>query len=85
MTKFYKNLKELNDQLTKTAGKPLEELTEQEKANVVLRWALARKIEPKKPISVTIVSVLVMGVIGVFFASLLALTIKWLFVILGVL
>ena len=82
--KFDKNLKELDAQLIKTAGKPLEELTEKEKVDVVMRWALARNMKPKKSIAAMVVYIIAMATIGTFFASLLALAVKWLLAILGV-
>ena len=84
MAKFDKNLKELNEQLLKTAGKPLNELSEAEKADVVMRWALARGMKPKKSIAAVVIYALIVGIVGVFFAGLLSLAIKWLFTILGV-
>lgn len=85
MIKFDKNLKELDKQLLETAGKPLEELTEKEKADVVLRWALARNMKPKKSVAAGVIYILGMGTIVGFFACLLALSVKWLLTILGVL
>lgn len=87
MTKFEKNLRELNDELLQVAGKPLDSLSEKEKENVVLRWALARNAQvPKRnSIPATIIYVLIIGVFGVFLSSLLVLGLKLLLSLLGVL
>ena len=82
---FKDNLTELNEEILLTAGKPLEQLTEEEKQNVVLKWTLARGKKPeKKGVIYYITYFLGSALVIAFISCLMLLVLKWFFTILGV-
>lgn len=85
-SKFDRNLKKLDDELQKVAGKPLDSLSPEEKADVVVRWALARRafISQKDSIVSQILYWLVMAIFGGVLIALLLIVLKWVLTLLGV-
>jgi len=83
--KFKDNLTELNEEILLAAGKPLEQLTEEEKQAVVLKWALTRSKKPaKRGVIYYITYFLGSALVIAFISCLMLLVLKWFFTILGV-
>lgn len=85
-SKFDQNLKKLDDELRKTAGKPLDSLSPEEKADVVVRWALARRAltDQRNNIVAKILYWLVMAIFVGTLMALLLIVLKWVLTLLGV-
>jgi hypothetical protein len=85
-SKFDRSLKKLDEELQKVAGKPLDSLSPEEKADVVVRWALARRafIDQRNSVVAKILYWLVMAIFVGTLMALLLIVLKWVLTLLGV-
>lgn len=85
-SKFGRSLKKLDEELQKVAGKPLDSLSPEEKADVVVRWALARRafIDQRNSVVAKILYWLVMAIFVGTLMALLLIVLKWVLTLLGV-
>jgi hypothetical protein len=82
---FKKEKDRVDMEIATIAGKPLDQLTEEEKQNVITQWVMLRNAPPRKDtVPYRVMNVLVYVTGFLFFLCLAAVSIKWLFTILGV-
>jgi hypothetical protein len=82
---FKKHMEQVDEEIAIIAGKPLDQLTDKEKSDVIVKWTLTRNAPNKKPsVGYRILSLIVYVTAFGVFACLLLLVLKWFFKILGV-